>query len=282
MFFMIIIIKLISTIGLIQAASTSFDPVGVKGLNPENDPIYNPQTGKWILDSSKDPVFEPNQNQLLSELEHISPTQNSPLSIDISRESLDSPIIFNNGSPLSSCYSPLALSEASIRSPKKHDYDPSLYVPEKCRKYDRLWDFYIGYIENQNQAIGWISQLGYTKDVIRDLKLPKTNSVYTLVPSIYTSHEKLLALLPSTHYLQITCDIQYAFNNLFTLSVNLEKRIKKGTIVAVNLILFHDCAIIKIFVNRAKETSKFSICRDYLIPLFPSISNYIPYMHGSS
>lgn len=268
---------MISTMLKIQAAST-FEPVGVKGLMPENDPIYDPQTGKWILDSSKDPIFEPSQNQVLPKLEPISRTRKSPLSIDISLES-HFLTINNSGSPssLSSC-SPSALSEEGIMSPKKREHDTSLYVPEKCRKYDRLWDFYIGYIENQNKAIAWISQLGYANDVVRDLKLPKTNSVYTLVPYIYTSQENLLSLLPSAHYLKLNCDIEHAFDYFFILSVNLEKRIKKGTIIAVNLILFNDYAEIRIIVNREKEKSKFLMCRYYLLPLFPLISHYIPYV----
>lgn len=270
--FKVIIIKIFLTFGIIQAASY-FDRIGIQGLNPKNDPIYDPETGKWKLDSSMDPVFEPEKEKVLYEQEPpISSNPASPLSIMISCDSS-----ISLASPLSSIYSPSTFSEVSPKPSGKHHYDSFLYVPERCREYDRLWDFYAGYIENHSSAIGWISQLGYTKDLIRDLNLPKSNAVYTLIPSIYASKEELLPLLPSTQFLEITSEINFAFRNLFTLSVHLEKRIKKGIVIAVNLILFDDFARIIIIVDRSTENSGFAKVRRNLIPLFPMISDYTPY-----
>lgn len=283
MSFKVIIIKIFLTFGIIQAAS-NFDIVGIQGLNPTNDPIYDPETGLWKLDSSMDPVFEPEKEknnfeheQPLSEQEPpISSNPTSPPSLIISN---DSPALLE--SPLSSNYSPSVLSETSPRFSRKRYYDPFLYVPKRCLNYDRLWDFYAGYIENHSSAIGWISQLGYTKYVIHDLNLPKSNAVYTLIPSIYPSKEELLFILPSTEFLEITSEINMAFRNLFTLSVHLEQRIKKRVIIAVYLILFDNFAKIRIIVDRSAENSGFSKVRRNIISLFPMISDYTPYLFNS-
>lgn len=275
-----IIIKIILTFGLIQAAASNFDCVGVQGLNPKNDPIYDPETGLWKLDPTMDPVFQPEKEKVLSEQERPLSEQEPPISSNPASPLLL--IISNNSSaslesPLSSNYSPSVLSEVSPRFSRKRCYDPFLYVPERCLNYDRLWDFYAGYIENPTSAIGSISQLGYTKNIIFDLNLPTSNVVYTLLPSIYASKEELFFLLPSTEFLEITSEIYMAFRNLFTLSVHLEKRIKKRIVIAVNLILFDDFAKIRIIVDRSTEDNGFAKVRRNIISLFPMISDYTPY-----
>jgi hypothetical protein len=226
----------------------------------ENDFIHDPEAGI-------EPVNEPSKFQVLNEQEPVTSIRGLPLSATTSAEYSTS---FES-------LSPSAISEPSTRLPKVRNHDNLLHVPERCRNYDRLWDFYIGPIENQSLPIGWISRLAYAMDIISGLKLPRTDAFYTLIPSLYASKEEILPILPFAYYLEIVCRPFSAFNNLFLLSVHLENRIKRGIVIGVNLIFYQNFASIKIIIDSTKEPIRFSKFRRNLNPLFPLISHYIPY-----
>lgn len=252
-----IIVSLVFFIFSLVKGSSFFEPVGIAALNPEKDPIFDPLTGKWSFDTSMDPVYEPTDT--------FSPLKST---------GEESPYFFKDDlliSPSNTNSSDLCRSF----SPKN---DPCLYVPEKCIGYMRLWDVYMGYPEEKNEIIGWISHLGYVKDMVNDLSLATSNVVYSIIPSKSRNMDNLISILPECHVLEIVSEKFKAFHNLFTLSTILEKRFKRGPIVAVYLIFHEKYAHIRIVVNRAKESSKYFHIQDNLLNDFPSISQYFPYI----
>lgn len=259
-----IIVTLVLFIFEIVKGSSFIEPVGISALNPENDPIYDPRTGRWHLDTSSDPEYVPLSSKMAS----------SPLKVDH-----ESHLVSRSPTPeidilLSPSNTKSSSDESCSFSP---DYDPNLYVPEKCRGYMRLWDFYSGYLEEKKEVIGWISHLGYAKDMINELSLPTSNARYTFIPSKSKNVDTIISILSDCHYLEIVCGRWEAYSNLFVLSKILEHRIKRGPVVAVYLTFTYKHAHIRIIINRLKESGKYLGIREKLVNDFPEISRYFSY-----
>lgn len=289
------LLPIFGLIVLVNAAK--FQTEGVQGLNPQNDPIYDPQTDflgfqidapnpvSRIIGPIKKEKFskiKPFEKRILPSIAAV-----SPLKIP---NDVENSFPFDIFTPISSPTEKLSVlfpyevmpSSPLLKSPneisfKNEDYDLKYHVPAKCQNYLRLWDFYIGGLENNNEIIGWISRLGYARDMVEELNLSTTNCIYSLIPSRFRDREYFLSLLSSAHYLEIAVERPRAFHSMFMLSSIVEPRIKKGSIIAVNLIFLAECAIIRIIIDREKEGTGFFSIQRTLFNDFPFVSEYIPY-----
>lgn len=268
----------------------SFSALGIQGLNPENDPIYDPVTGKWAMDTSKDPVYVPTIK--------TSPTSMSNGAFNLAQLKTDydnddsSSSATSFFSPLSSPFTSPSFDLANVLSPNSKGSNVSMesttdfestsdyYIPLKCRRSKRSWIFHSGLVQDYTRALGEISHLQHARDMINDLELPRSNIAYSLIRQSYDNPEKLAKVLPHAYSLLIACPPKRAFTSLYALSADLSRN-ANGLVIAVNVFFLEkdQDVIIEIIVDEYLKNRVFfdKNFRKLIAKVFPNVSDYIPY-----
>lgn len=287
--------KIVSSILFFSLAACSFkfwmneeSVVGIQGLDPENDSIYDPAIGKMTIKSQRTNLpfsaVSPSSS-------HLS-TPNTSLPNTLSSNSYDSSItdpvyIPEPTSTPTQASHDRALSagffEYSSYPPASNYYDstqqPIFHIPFKCLKYKIRWYFHHGYPENNTPALGAISRLGNAREMIFDLNLSNIDTVYSLI-SVNFSANELSQVLPNAYSLKITCDDRGIYHNLLSLSKKLESNsMISSLVIAVNLIFTNYAAYIQIVFNYffQNQISLYQGLRDEIKKMYPVVSAYTPY-----
>ena len=230
--------------------------------DPKKDAIYDPETGLCHLEDKPEKSFLP--SELYSILEAMKTSY--PIS-ETSPEASTSPV-FLEISPRPA-FTPVQ-TKSFIKSSRLH-------VPEKCRNYERKWDFFMGNPEDDVKAIGWVSRIGYADDFIKDLNLPIHNASYTLLPHGYYTKNDIWKQIYSSKYLEIFCHKWDLFHILFAISGKVDNFLRK-VIFAIKITCDADENIsIKIFINPKKEMGLWESVYDQLMTLYPHIIYYQAY-----
>lgn len=236
---------------LMLISSTISDHViGIKGLNPENDPIYDPVTGRLSIISTNDPIHLP--------AAEISPTGSSISSssnfVDIS-SSQSPPSMFHTIFPSNSTDSePVLASPAfSVQIPQNNN----VHIPEKSLKQKKLWNFHYGYPEEFNPVFGCTGFLSQAREMFSDLNLSQSEAVYSLISIQYSNPQKLAQVLPYAHALEIYCPYGQVFSNLHRISMNF--RSIPPSIISINLIFKRvgETVLIQIVLDESIKVNKF-------------------------
>jgi hypothetical protein len=236
-----------------------FEVVGVRGLNPENDPVLlwdSDVCGIRGLDPESDPIYTPTAQQV-SKLDSFSI---DTCDYSITTESkISSPSIFPETSPV-------GVDEDVYEDPRKYENVSAsdLHVPEKCRKYIRQWNFYPGAPSDDTFIKGWVSCIGFTQNLMSDLKLSTKNSSYTLIPAKYFSKSKVHKNLSEAIFVALPCPSKSLFGNLFLLSSVLDSELR-SLILAVHIIFDqNEDFIIKIIVVKSTHNLESKLHRKLL------------------
>jgi hypothetical protein len=304
-FFLILLAR--SFISASQLKNSS-ENEGIKALDPENDPIYDPNTGScYYQNSDKTTCLSSSfDDSLTSSI--VSPLSANSFS-PYSPQSQNSMPIFDfrfdsYPTPPSAQHSSLNFVESGVvssqitsstesqsvyphysRSITSYSMDLmgpghnsiSLHVPEACKHYDRMWDFYVGGLESFHGPIGWISRIGYANNVIRDLQLNMRGTSYTLIPS-GKSVENIIRNISLSRYLQIGHISADLFVALYNLSAKIDKRGKTPIMALTISFDYSGSHSIRIFVDPGSDypnNPAFSI-RNQLISIGIPVSGYFP------
>lgn len=227
--------------------------------NPRKDAIYDAKTGLCYFEENPEYLFPSSQLEAYQEAlktpsiaETASEAFTSPGSLDIS-----SPFAYSNSS-----------------SPSRSTF---FHVPEKCKNYERKWDFHVGNPEEVEEAIGWISRIGFVDNFINDVNLSTQNSSYTLLPYGFCSKACLWNQLGDSYYLEINFRKWRLFYNLFAISSKIDSKLR-NVIIAIKIHFDYDSNVsIKIFVNRQKDLQLQEDVYHQLVRLYPEIYYYQKY-----
>jgi len=294
---------------------------GVRALNPENDPIFDPVSGlcyrpvriNQIGPSQGNYGFTLHSTSNLSHSSYsglnITPSGPSYPSASLSTQSSswsrsrsqepNTPMTSNYLSSEDPRYRSRSLSYSSSSSAVSYSSEIStissistlgssrnrsfpyrsahLYIPDICKNYDRMWDFFVDGPENLNTPIASISRLGYADNVIKELNLRKVNATYTLIPSWKTVRHINL-YMPSSQYLEVFVSHRNLFYDLFELSGKVDKELI-SEILAITLTFdSYGVYCIRIIVN-SKVDSRFPYrnVRGQLSSAGINVSPYYPF-----
>lgn len=103
--------------------------------------------------------------------------------------------------------------------------------------YGRKWNFFLGdLLGEEHRIVGWISRIGYAYNLIREMGLPTISATYTLVPHRLAKipFPELTDLLLNCTYLEIVCDGEKLFHDLYTISPKVDSYLVK-LITAINI-----------------------------------------------
>lgn len=227
--------------------------------NPKKDAIYDAKTGLCYFEENPEYLFASSELEATQEALRASPSAETASEAVTSPGSLDT-------------FSPLAYLAPS--PPKIHKF---FHVPEKCKNYERKWNFYMGNPEEATETIGWISRIGFVENFIYDVNLLTYNSSYTLLPYGLCSKANLWKQLSDSYYLEITCPKWRLFYNLFAISSKVDSKLR-AVIIAIKLHFdFDNNVSIKIFVNREKDLQLHEDAYHQLVRLYPEIYYYQKY-----
>lgn len=249
--------------------------------NPKNDAVYDPETGFCYFEDYSSHRFLPSSLETMekirsafSSVEAITTNENSP--INNTRTSPEHTITTTDYISFSSPSSrETTLSARSTPSPFKSS---NLHVPEKCRSFERKWDFYLGNPEEDTDVIGWVSRIGFADNIINELELPTRNASYTLLPHGYNSKPKLWHKLNESRYIELTFHNYRLFHNLYAISSKVDSHLR-SVILAININFDKDKNVcVKIFVDAEKDMNGGAEPIYWqLVQMYPFISYYKKY-----
>lgn len=258
-----------------ESGSTVFEK-GVNLLNPKEDPVYDPETKECHFELSPEhkftvPVYHAIESALklsssakspskslaeidLSTCREFTPASGtcfSPVSeLSFSADSLDATVT-EPYSPSVSFYASESASPSTSNYRSFDHYHAFPYIPVRCRGYERKWDFYLGSrIDGDSKRIAWISRIGFAENVILDLGLSTHSCSYTLLPYCTPRKSSLLGVsLFYQKYVDIVCDGNDLFRNLFSISSKIDSFFIKF-FIAVNIRFDkHGIARIRIYIK---------------------------------
>jgi len=216
-FFFLVVSKMISEI-----ISSSFEVLGVQGLNPENDPEYIP-----AFYDINDDTFTP----------MLKCTSKDSIKSSVSEcESWESCASLFCSSYKASPVGVEAIVDDFVSRMDKYENVPEseLHVSEVCKKSVRQWNFYYGTPEEENLIKGWIARIVQADHLVKELDFPLRNSSLTLIPNKLYTKAQVQLNLSTSKVLEIKCLKGSLFGNLFIISSILEGRVK-AIIMAVHI-----------------------------------------------
>jgi hypothetical protein len=240
--------------------------------NPKNDAIYDPETGLCYFEDFASHHFRSISLEIMKEarkafLNNENKTKNETTSFRNAQQ--NSPEFLSVSSPSSQ-----SSSSSASYSPIKIS---NLYVPDKCKAFERKWDFYLGYPEYVSEIIGWISRIGFADDVIRELELPTYNASYTLLPYGYSSKAKLSNKLYKSRYMEFNCFGIRLFQRLFSISFNVDAHLRRF-ILAINISFDkYSNVCVKIIFDGEIDDNDMTLIYWQLVQSNPLISYYRNY-----
>lgn len=226
--------------------------------DPKNDAIYDPVSGFCHFQKYASIRFLPSSLKLMEGIRDANSSieTTTTMADEIAPELLFSPI-----------------SLATTRSASSSQ----LYIPEKCKNFERKWDFYIGHPEEDTKIIGWISRVGFACNLINELNLPTFNNSYTLLPYGLRSKANIWKDLHGSRYIEFTCHNTRLFPNLFSISSKVDSTLRRS-IIAIKITFYvAESVCVKIFVDTGKDLGGRESVFRQLYTLFPFISYYIDY-----
>lgn len=240
--------------------------------DPKYDPIYDPETRLCHFES--DPRNRFTTKRYLLPMGGTRKLSSMPVSnLDASQEqneSLSRPqrarvstSSFDRLEDITSPENQASSTESSIKSRSSSDFSDSsclasedvLYVPDKCKDFERKWDFIVGNLLSANpKIIGWVSRIGFADNFIREMGFSMRSATYTLIPHILSKKaSSIKELISDCNFVEIKCKCEDLFHNLYIISSKIDSHFIK-IVVAID-ITFDKCGMASIKVVMKKSNS---------------------------
>lgn len=260
--------------------------------NTRNDPIYEPSTGMCYYESYPDKkcsfkemismlrrtIDEENvhDDSFAFKVDYTPSTESTSFSNQLDYFNINSPQTSNDSLDFISLDQIVPSPKFPPRNPRNPRNSRLLYVPERCRDFDRMWNLFIGKPEDlfKTEIIGWISRIAFLENIIQEMHLPTgSNDHYTIYPHRNHRRGKYMEELMEAPYLTLKCPISRLFHNLYRISQPVDT-LTRHRILAVTISFSNDMATIKIILqNTIKEHAAMSIYYE-LSQLHPGIEFY--------
>lgn len=209
--------------------------------NTRDDPIYEPSTGLCYYEH--DPGRKFSLQEMIYWLNHkdevgeqVDPQTQEPEEYHLVQNQ-NYEISQDGHFDTESNYNPPT---TATTSPKFFD---GLFVPDKCRGYGRMWDFYIGTPEDlfiNEDITGWISRIAFVDNIIQEMGLTTTiEDHYTIIPYNHRGKNGKIERLLRAPSLQIDCPRDRVFHHLFCISQPIDMKFRRS-ILAVTISYSYD------------------------------------------
>lgn len=219
-----------------------------KEWNPKLDPVYDPVTKLCHFDVNPGYKFTP--ERYISTMKEVktfyqSPNNNFTYSVEPVSQPTGIPCYSTNSYESEEELNVTKYQGPSTQSPMKQcsssdssyfaseDY---LYVPAKCQRFERMWDFIIGDLfDMEPKIIGWVSRIGFADNFIREMAFPMKSATYSLIPHrALLKKSEILDILPDCRFTEFECASENLFHNLYVISNKVDKELFQF-IVAINI-----------------------------------------------
>lgn len=235
--------------------------------SPEGLSIKTTISNEW--DPSKDAIFESS-----SGLCHFESSPNEKFPVSHLESSYFSKEVARSLS------NPRSRSESSSSNDSDSESSSSsfLYVPEKCKNFQRKWDFYFGIPENDTKVIGWVSRIGFADNIIKELQGPVRNASYTLLPHGFCDKNALRKKLIDAQYLEIITKAENLFFDLYNISKPVDNILRKVILaIVITFASDGDSISIKILTDPMAEAQSGIFAYDLILQYYSFVGYYQPY-----
>lgn len=267
-------------------SSRGFEVVGIRGLNPENDPVYEPEMNKRGLeikvpvadqevrssrfdwDATEDPVYEPSSDRRTPSggFAVRSPTKSSASM---------SPINSSGSSSPTTTSSPSSSPEASLRTL----LTDIPFIPKRSRGHMAFWHMKEGLPQDNVKTMALLDTPCKVKDVINELNLPVSRATYSMVSHKYLDRDLLMEKLGRSTHLKINFTKKKdALLALRPIANILDKEMSEGSVIALILsFTAKNHSSIKIIIDSHEHSKNLYLTRKELVEEFGNVSFYLRY-----